>query len=306
MVPPVKVSDHPVTHRYWYSRWTKWPSQCTDALHRHPIGPSSAEEHPLGVVLCSSNTGVRWTAEMIMKCRFIRCWSNSFGTSLYDLNVSVRWTVESTVGSSGAEAVEIQSILLPNPKGIGWTAAYNVGSSDGHFWIPWSLNSSSASRNASVGSSDTMLWISTRPIQTSLSFSSILLLLLCFHDHFEPINIQGPWVCIFSWLLVHGQATSARTPLNSTVKHYKLAIQVSFIFLWHFGTNKVLSLVVFFHLSSINSNWGVSFYSILMTITQDIFLYKTKVSHKHVVVIYHWNTLLPKVWKGLDSYKQAA
>jgi hypothetical protein len=116
MVPPAKASDHPVTHRHWYSYWTKWPSQCTDALHRRPAGPSGAEEHPLGAVLCSSNTGIRWTAEMILKHRFIRWWSNSFGASLYDLNVSVRWTVESTVGSSGAEAVETQSVLLPNPK----------------------------------------------------------------------------------------------------------------------------------------------------------------------------------------------
>jgi hypothetical protein len=85
-------------------------------MHRRPVGPSGAEKHPLGVVLCSSNTGVRWTAEMILKRRFIRCWSNSFGASLYDLNVSVRWTVESAVASSGAEAVETQSVLLPNPK----------------------------------------------------------------------------------------------------------------------------------------------------------------------------------------------
>jgi hypothetical protein len=40
-----------------------------------------------------------------------------------------------------------------------------------------------------------------------------------------------------------------------------------------------------------------------MTITQDIFHYKTKVSHKHVVVIYHRNTSLPKVRKGLDGYR---
>jgi hypothetical protein len=33
----------------------------------------------------------------------------------------------------------------------------------------------------------------------------------------------------FHGFMVHGQATSARTPLNSTVKHYKLEIQVSFI-----------------------------------------------------------------------------
>jgi hypothetical protein len=33
----------------------------------------------------------------------------------------------------------------------------------------------------------------------------------------------------FYGFLVHGQATSAQTPLNSTVKHYKLLIQVPFI-----------------------------------------------------------------------------
>jgi hypothetical protein len=39
-----------------------------------------------------------------------------------------------------------------------------------------------------------------------------------------------------------------------------------------------------------------------MTITQDIIHYKTKVSHKHVVVIYHRNTPLPNVRKGLNGY----
>jgi hypothetical protein len=39
-----------------------------------------------------------------------------------------------------------------------------------------------------------------------------------------------------------------------------------------------------------------------MTITQDIIRYKTKVSHKHMVVIYYRNTLLPKVRKCLDGY----
>jgi hypothetical protein len=39
-----------------------------------------------------------------------------------------------------------------------------------------------------------------------------------------------------------------------------------------------------------------------MTITQDIIRYKTKVSHKHMVVIYHRNTPLPNVRKGLDGY----
>jgi hypothetical protein len=40
-----------------------------------------------------------------------------------------------------------------------------------------------------------------------------------------------------------------------------------------------------------------------MTITQDIVRYKTKVSQKHVVVIYHRNTPLPKVRKGLNGYR---
>jgi hypothetical protein len=43
-------------------------------------------------------------------------WSTSFGASLYDLNVSVGWKVESTVRSSGAEPIEAQAVLLPNPK----------------------------------------------------------------------------------------------------------------------------------------------------------------------------------------------
>jgi hypothetical protein len=41
-----------------------------------------------------------------------------------------------------------------------------------------------------------------------------------------------------------------------------------------------------------------------MTITQDIIRYKTMVSHKHMVVIYHQNTPLPKVRKGLVGYNQ--
>jgi hypothetical protein len=41
---------------------------------------------------------------------------------------------------------------------------------------------------------------------------------------------------------VHGQATSVRTPLNSTVKHDKLAIQVSFVSLWHLELTKSLAL----------------------------------------------------------------
>jgi hypothetical protein len=43
-------------------------------------------------------------------------------------------------------------------------------------------------------------------------------------------------------------------------------------------------------------------HSILVTITQLEIRFKTKVSHKHKVVIYHRNTPLPNVRKGLDRY----
>jgi hypothetical protein len=125
---------------------------------------------------------------------------------------------------------------------IRWIVAYTIGSSDGLFWKLWPLNSSDECRNHGVGSSDAITWITTHSIQTSLSFPSILLLLLCFHELFELNNIQRTWVCIFSWLLMHGQATSAWIPLNSTIKHYKLAIQVSFISLWHLELTKSLAL----------------------------------------------------------------
>jgi hypothetical protein len=79
---------------------------------------------------------------------------------------------------------------------------------------------------------------------------------------------------------------------------------VSFISFVALGTDKVLSLVVSNNIESINSNWGVSFHSILLSITQLEIRFKTKVSHKHMVVIYHRNTPLPKVRKGLDRYKR--
>jgi hypothetical protein len=41
-----------------------------------------------------------------------------------------------------------------------------------------------------------------------------------------------------------------------------------------------------------------------MTITQLEIRFKTKVSHKHMFVIYHRNTPLPKVRKGLDPYRR--
>jgi hypothetical protein len=110
------------------------------------------------------------------------------------------------------------------------------------FWILWPQNSSDACRNEGVGSSDDMILILTRPIQAPLSFLSILLLQPSFRELSELDDNQGTWVCIFSWLLVHGQATSAWTPLNSTVKHNKQAIQMYFISLWHLELSKSLAL----------------------------------------------------------------
>jgi hypothetical protein len=93
-----------------------WPSQCTDAIIRRTNGLSGAEEHPLGASLFDSNAGVGWTAEVSMKHRFIRCWSNLLGASLSNSNEGVGWTAGQSVGSSGVEAVEVQTLLLPNPK----------------------------------------------------------------------------------------------------------------------------------------------------------------------------------------------
>jgi hypothetical protein len=133
------------------------------------------------------------------------------------------------------------TLTVDKPWDVGWTDACTVGSSDGLFWILWPQNSSDASRIEGVGSSEATILIYSSNLEP-LSFPSILLLQPCFHEHFELVDNQGTWVCIFSWLLVHGQATSARTPLNSTVKHYKLAIQVSFISLWHLELSKSLAL----------------------------------------------------------------
>jgi hypothetical protein len=91
-------------------------NQCTDAMHRRTVGLSDAKEHPLGVVMSSSNTCVGWTAEVSMKRRFIWCWRKILGVSLSNLNEGVRWTAGQGVGSSGAESTELQPLLLPNPR----------------------------------------------------------------------------------------------------------------------------------------------------------------------------------------------
>jgi hypothetical protein len=114
--PPAQVPDHPVTHRLQYSCWTKKPRQCTDAIHRRPVGPSGAEDFSLWAVLYVSNITVGWTAESTSKHRSICCSNRSFGASLYVLNATVGWTVGQGIGSSGAEGAEPWPLLLPNPK----------------------------------------------------------------------------------------------------------------------------------------------------------------------------------------------
>jgi hypothetical protein len=116
MVSPAQASDHPVTHRAQYSRWTNKPKQYTDAIHRRPVGPSGAEDFSLGAVLYVSIITVGWTAESTSKRRSIWCWSRSFGVSLYVLNATVGWTVGQGIRSSDAEGAEPWPLLLPNPK----------------------------------------------------------------------------------------------------------------------------------------------------------------------------------------------
>jgi hypothetical protein len=111
MVSPAWASDHPVTNTTQYSRWTKKPRQCTDAIHRRPVELSGAEDSTLGVVLYDLNITVEWTTKSQSKCRFIRCWSNWFGASLYDLNAIIGWTTGQGVRSSSAEGAEPWPLL---------------------------------------------------------------------------------------------------------------------------------------------------------------------------------------------------
>jgi hypothetical protein len=114
--PPAQASDHPVTHRPQYSRWTKKLKQFTDAIHWRPVGPSGAKNFSLGAVLYVLNITVGWIAESISKRRSIRCWSSCFGASLYVLNATVGWIVGQDIWSSSSEGAEPWPLLLPNPK----------------------------------------------------------------------------------------------------------------------------------------------------------------------------------------------
>jgi hypothetical protein len=88
----------------------------TPTIIRCTVGLSGAEGPPLGASLYDSNRGVGWTAGDLLKCRFIRCWRRNLDASLYDLNEGITWTICLSVGSSGAEETEAQTLLLPNPR----------------------------------------------------------------------------------------------------------------------------------------------------------------------------------------------
>jgi hypothetical protein len=79
---------------------------CTDAPSDY-LGMKSTHSMQYCVVQTMAS-------ELTLKRRFIRCWSNSFGASLCDLNVNIKWTTGKNIRSSSAEEVELWTLLLPN------------------------------------------------------------------------------------------------------------------------------------------------------------------------------------------------
>jgi hypothetical protein len=202
-----------------------------------------AEDHPLGVVLYDSNRGVRWTTKVCMKRRFIHCWSKNLDASLYDLNVGVWWTASQGIRSSGAEEAELRTLLLPNPR----SPDESMLGSSVHPTVSFE-NSSHRTLLTNVEmrvSVHLTLWLELQLIQFNLIwvfhrffcfyFASMITLSWLTFKEIERAYFHSFW-CLVK-LLVH-----AWTPLNSTVKHYKLAIQVSFISLWHLELTKSLAL----------------------------------------------------------------
>jgi hypothetical protein len=148
---------------------------------------------------------------------FIQCWSRSLGASLLDLNATVGWTDGQGVKSSDAWAQTLD-------QNCSQTLRRRMNRCLYHRFIRRSiLNRLAAELIRRV------LNIGRRIIRryeidfnssnsAPLSFPSILLLPPCFHELSELDRIQGTWVCIIYGFWVHGQATSVRTPLNSTVE----------------------------------------------------------------------------------------
>jgi hypothetical protein len=125
---------------------------------------------------------------------------------------------------------------------------YTVGSSDGAFslCLPLSSHPTKLDLGASVHL--------TLPFAVQLIQFNRLWVFLRF-SCFQCVSMSTlsclasrELECAYnSWHLMHGQATSVWTPLNSTVKHYKLANSSVLHFLVTLGNNNVLGLVAFVH-----------------------------------------------------------
>jgi hypothetical protein len=190
-------------------------------MHRRytptPRRISGAEGTTLGVVLYDLKHTLDEPLSLPSKCRFIRCWSRSLGVSLLNLNATVGWTDCQGVGSSDAWAQTLD-------QNCSQTLRHRMNRCLYCRFIRRSiLNQLAAELIRHV------LNIGRRIIRrydidfnssnsAPLSFPSILLLQPCFHELSELNRIQGTWVCINYGFWVHGQATSVRAPLNSTVE----------------------------------------------------------------------------------------
>jgi hypothetical protein len=151
------------------------------------------------------------------KRRIIRCWSKSLGASLLNLNATVGWTDGQGVGSSDALAQTLDQNCSQTLRCRMNRCLYR------RFIRRFILNQLAAEliwRMLNVGRRIIRCYEIDFNSSNSapLSFPSILLLQPCFHELSELYRIQGTWVCINYGLWVHGQATSARAPLNSTVE----------------------------------------------------------------------------------------
>jgi hypothetical protein len=189
------------------------PTLYTDAPSDHPVlkAPHS------GRYCMIWNTPSDEPLSIPSKRRFIRCWSSCLGASLYDLNATVGWTDGQGVRSSDAWAQTLDQNCNQTLRRRMNRCLYR------RFIRRSILNQLAAELIRRV------LNIRRRIIRryeidfnssnsAPLSFPSILLLQPRFHELSELDRIQGTWLCINYGFWVHGQATSVRAPLNSTVK----------------------------------------------------------------------------------------
>jgi hypothetical protein len=189
------------------------PTLYTDAPSDHPV----LKAPHLGRYCMNWNTPSDEPLCIPSKRRIIRCWSKSLGASLLNLNATVGWTDGQGVGSSDAWAQTLD-------QNCSQTLRRRMNRCLHRRFIRRSiLNQLAAELIRRV------LKLGRQIIRryeldfnssnlAPLSFPSILLLQPCFHKLSELDRIQGTWVCIIYGFWVHGQATSVRTPLNSTVE----------------------------------------------------------------------------------------